>query len=111
MTVEQGEPIRGRWGRTEPVGDGWVYGCAVCRDRPKSLAMCKCLSDGNEYALCFPCLTAMGDLGMIKERIEEHVLETGGSVESRRTITTNKHDLLRCPRDAGVRVAVLLARR
>jgi hypothetical protein len=71
--IEQGEPVKARFGRTAPVGDGWVYGCIVCKVRPRTLTICKCLSDGNEYALCFPCLDAMGDLGMVEERIETYV--------------------------------------
>jgi len=109
--VDRGEPIHGRFGKAEPVGAGWVYGCVVCKDRPRTVAMCKCLSDGNEYALCFPCLTAMDDLGMVEERIETYVQESGNNFTPRHSTTVNKHDLTRCPKDDGVRTAVMLARR
>lgn len=97
---------------SEPTGAGWVYGCAVCRDRPVMVALCKCLDCGGNYALCFPCLNAMAYLGMVNERIEEHVEEMLlGDAISRQKVTVNKHDLTRCPKDARVRAAVLLARK
>lgn len=95
---------------SEPTGAGWVYGCAICRDRPRTLAMCLCLDCGAEYSLCFPCLDAMADLGMVNERIETYVQESGNNFTPRHTTTVNKHDLLQCPKKEGVRAAVLLAR-
>jgi hypothetical protein len=53
----------------------------------------------------------MADLGMVEERVETYVQESGNNFTPRHTTTVNKHDLLQCPKKAGVRAAVILARR
>lgn len=72
--------------------------------------MCSCLECGGTYSLCFPCLEAMVDLGMAKARIEEHVIESGNNFTPRHVTEVVRHDLTRCPREDGVRAAVLLGR-
>ncbi len=96
---------------SEPTGAGWVYGCAVCRVSPQAQAICLCLVCGSAHSLCFDCLNAMADLGMVEERVETYVQESGNNFTPRHTTTVNKHDLLQCPKKAGVRAAVILARR
>lgn len=88
----------------EPTGAGWVYGCAVCRDRPEAQAICPCCC-GSSHSLCFDCLNAMADLGLVKEDIINKVSPDGTELKF------NRHSLLKCPSQEEVRAAVLIGKR
>jgi len=93
---------------SEPTGAGWVYGCAVCRDRPETQAICPCKVCGSDHSLCFPCLTAMCDLGAVKYEIRHEKSHLPSGIA---TMRSTQHRLKKCPSEAGVRAAVLLARK
>jgi hypothetical protein len=52
----------------------------------------------------------MADLGMADERIEEYIQESGNNFTPRHVTRVHHHDLTQCPKDDGVRVAVVLGR-
>lgn len=95
---------------SEPTGAGWVHGCFFCKRRWASLMTCHCLDCNSDYILCSECLDAMADLGMADERIEEYIQESGNNFTPRHVTRVHHHDLTQCPKDDGVRVAVVLGR-